>query len=38
MVASLNGEEPEAEIQTEFTIITQENLADSQDALYRSDC
>ncbi len=38
VVASLNGEEPEAEIQTEFTIITQENLADSQDALYRSDC
>ncbi|MGY1722619.1 ABC transporter substrate-binding protein [Blastococcus sp. SYSU DS0533] len=38
VVASLNGEEVEAEIQTGFTILTQENLADNQDALYRSDC
>ncbi|MGY2085372.1 ABC transporter substrate-binding protein [Blastococcus sp. SYSU DS0539] len=38
VVASLNGEEPEAEIQTGFTILTQENLADNQDAVYRSDC
>lgn len=38
VVAALNGEEPEAEIQTGFTIITAENLADSQDAVYRSDC
>lgn len=38
VVASINGEQVEAEIQTGFTIITQENLADSQDAVYRSDC
>jgi ribose transport system substrate-binding protein len=38
VIASLDGEEPEAEIQTGFTIITQENLADNQDALYRSSC
>ena len=38
VVASLNGEEPEAEIQTGFTIITADNLADNQDALYQSDC
>ncbi|WP_246078496.1 ABC transporter substrate-binding protein [Modestobacter excelsi] len=38
VVASLNGEEPEAEIQTGFTIITKDNLADNQDALYKSDC
>jgi ribose transport system substrate-binding protein len=38
VVASLNGEEPEAEIQTGFSIITKENLADSQDKVYRSDC
>jgi ribose transport system substrate-binding protein len=38
VVASLNGEEPEAEIQTGFEIITAENLADSQDVVYRSDC
>ena len=38
VVASLNGEEPEAEIQTGFTIITKENLADNQDAVYRSSC
>ncbi|WNV73861.1 ABC transporter substrate-binding protein [Geodermatophilus sp. DSM 44513] len=38
VVASLNGEEPEAEIQTGFTILTQENLADNQDAVYRSSC
>ncbi|GAB3350679.1 ABC transporter substrate-binding protein [Modestobacter lapidis] len=38
VVAALNGEEPEAEIQTGFTILTQENLADNQDAVYRSDC
>lgn len=38
VVASLDGEEVEAEIQTGFTILTQENLADNQDAVYRSDC
>jgi ribose transport system substrate-binding protein len=38
VVASLNGEEPEAEIQTGFTIITADNLADNQDAVYRSSC
>ncbi len=38
VVAALNGEEAEAEIQTGFTIITQENLADNQDAVYRSNC
>ncbi|MCZ2860319.1 ABC transporter substrate-binding protein [Blastococcus sp. VKM Ac-2987] len=38
VIAELNGEEPEAEIQTGFTILTQENLADNEDALYRSDC
>jgi ribose transport system substrate-binding protein len=38
VVASLNGEQPEAEIQTGFTIITRDNLADSQDAVYRSSC
>jgi ribose transport system substrate-binding protein len=38
VVAALNGEEPEAEIQTGFTIITKDNLAESQDAVYRSDC
>jgi ribose transport system substrate-binding protein len=38
VVASLKGEEPKAEIQTGFTIITKENLADSKDAVYRSDC
>ena len=38
VVAALNDEEPEAEIQTGFTIITADNLADSQDAVYRSDC
>lgn len=38
VIAELDGEEPEAEIQTGFTILTQENLADNQDALYRSDC
>ncbi|RZU32150.1 ABC transporter substrate-binding protein [Blastococcus saxobsidens] len=38
VVASLNGEEPEAEIQTGFTILTQENLADNQDSVYRSSC
>jgi ribose transport system substrate-binding protein len=38
VVASLNGEDVEAEIQTGFTIITADNLADSQDAVYRSDC
>ena len=38
VVASINGEQVEAEIQTGFTIITKENLADSQDAVYRSDC
>ena len=38
VVAALNGEEPEAEIQTGFTIITKDNLADNQDALYKSDC
>jgi ribose transport system substrate-binding protein len=38
VVAALNGEEPKAEIQTGFTIITKDNLAESQDAVYRSDC
>ncbi|CCG04014.1 ABC transporter substrate-binding protein [Blastococcus saxobsidens] len=38
VVAALNGEEPEAEIQTGFTILTQENLAENQDAVYQSDC
>ncbi|TYP90459.1 ABC transporter substrate-binding protein [Blastococcus xanthinilyticus] len=38
VVAELNGEEPEAEIQTGFTILTKENLADNQDAVYRSSC
>ena len=38
VVASLNCEEPEAEIQTGFTILTQENLADNQDSVYRSSC
>jgi ribose transport system substrate-binding protein len=38
VVASLKGEEPEAEIQTGFTIITKDNLADNQDSLYKSDC
>ena len=38
VVAALNGEEPEAEIQTGFTIITQDNLAENQDAVYRSTC
>ena len=38
VVAALNDEEPEAEIQTGFTIITKDNLADNQDALYKSDC
>lgn len=38
VVASLNGEQPQAEIQTGFTIITQDNLDENQDAVYRSDC
>jgi ribose transport system substrate-binding protein len=38
VVASLNGEDVEAEIQTGFTIITQDNLADNQDALDQSSC
>ncbi len=38
VVAALNGEDVEAEIQTGFTIITADNLAESQDAVYRSDC
>lgn len=38
VVAELNGEEPEAEIQTGFTIITADNLADNQDSVYRSSC
>ncbi|MGY1692887.1 ABC transporter substrate-binding protein [Geodermatophilus sp. SYSU D01105] len=38
VVASLNGEETQAEIQTGFTILTQDNLADNQDAVYKSDC
>ncbi|SES86161.1 ABC transporter substrate-binding protein [Geodermatophilus poikilotrophus] len=38
VVASLNGEEPQAEIQTGFTILTQDNLDQNQDAVYRSDC
>jgi ribose transport system substrate-binding protein len=28
----------EADIQTGFTIVTKDNLADNQDALYKSDC
>ena len=38
VVASLKGEQVEAEIQTGFTIVTKDNLADNQDALYKSDC
>jgi ribose transport system substrate-binding protein len=38
VVASLNGEEPQAEIQTGFTILTQDNLDANQDAVYRSSC
>ena len=38
VVASLRGEQVEAEIQTGFTIVTKDNLADNQDALYKSDC
>ena len=38
VVASLNGEQPQAKIQTGFTIITKDNLADKQDAVYRSKC
>jgi ribose transport system substrate-binding protein len=38
VVASLKGEEPKAEIQTGFSIITKDNLADSQDKVYRSTC
>jgi ribose transport system substrate-binding protein len=38
VMAALNGEEAEAEIQTRFTIITQENLEENRDALYQSDC
>ncbi|MGY1705981.1 ABC transporter substrate-binding protein [Geodermatophilus sp. SYSU D00697] len=38
VVAALNGEETQAEIQTGFTILTQDNLADNQDAVYKSDC
>jgi ribose transport system substrate-binding protein len=38
VVASLNGEEPQAEIQTGFTILTQDNLDQNQDAVYKSSC
>ncbi|MGR6964882.1 ABC transporter substrate-binding protein [Geodermatophilus sp. URMC 61] len=38
VVAALNGEQPQAEIQTGFTIITQDNLDENQDAVYRSSC
>ena len=38
VVASLNGEEPQAEIQTGFTILTQDNLDQNQDAVYKSNC
>ena len=38
VVASLNGEQPQAEIQTGFTILTQDNLDANQDAVYRSSC
>jgi len=38
VVAALNGEQTEAEIQTGFTIITADNLAENQDAVYKSGC
>jgi ribose transport system substrate-binding protein len=38
VVASLNGEQPQAEIQTGFTILTQDNLDENQDAVYKSSC
>jgi len=38
VIAELDGEEPEGEIQTGFTIVTKDNLAENQDALYRSEC
>ena len=38
VVASLNGEEPQAEIQTGFTILTRDNLDQNQDAVYKSSC
>jgi ribose transport system substrate-binding protein len=39
-VAALNGEEPEAEIQTGFTIITQDNVdtPEGEEAAYRANC
>jgi len=38
VVAELNGDQTEGEIQTGFTIVTKDNLAENQDALYRSEC
>jgi ribose transport system substrate-binding protein len=38
VVASLKGQQPQAKIQTGFTIITKDNLADKQDAVYKSKC
>ena len=37
-VKALNGEPTEPEIGTESVTITKENLADSQDSLYKSSC
>jgi ribose transport system substrate-binding protein len=37
-VKALNGEETTPEIGTESVTITKENLADSQDSLYKSSC
>jgi ribose transport system substrate-binding protein len=37
-VAALKGESTKPEIGTGFTTITKDNLADNQDALYKSSC
>jgi ribose transport system substrate-binding protein len=37
-VAALNGDTTKPEIGTGFTTITKDNLAENQDAVYKSSC